>query len=148
MTQMTNITDQLPYELCNGVVATVDGLYLYHPASAVVSTFKNIILNFGFDADGEGRVYWTWEDAARHFRYKSGEAFCSSTAALPSGNMRGAVILHRAVNMPSMRDEDTLAEDFDLLHWTVTYFCVPDAPKTPHDSFRVLYQCIKEFGDG
>ena len=127
---MTNITDQLPYELCEGVVATVEGLYLYHPVSAVVSTFKNVILNFGFDVDGEPRVYWTWQDAARHLQYKiddPGIAFIEDSMA----------------SWWQLIPKDTRYynnAEVIRLHRYAAILC-DDA-----EAFRVLYQCIKEFG--
>ena len=133
----TNITDQLPYELCDGVVATVDGIEPVLEKLPLIEAIKEDtrltngprrrVAGHGVD----WRTYWSWEDVAKVLQYKK--------------NKPGITLCEEGLTnywwlVPATH---VFYSDFEVarLHRYAAILC-DDA-----EAFRVLYQCIKEFGD-
>lgn len=131
---MTNITDQLPYELCDGVVATVKGLRISKQAAYFLGRYV------------EGRpclneAGWSWGKARAVFRYRSMEPFVLIK--------EDSIIVKAPIDIRFSDDPFCYGSNHNQehLHWHSFFLCNPRLPQTKAEAFRVLYQCIKEFGD-
>ena len=143
---MTNITDQLPYELCEGVVATVDGIEPVLEKLPLIEAIKeNTRLTNGtrLRVGGHGvdwRTYWSWEDVKKVFDYREGAPYCCV-----SQEHKHLLTFPPLDYKTSYIYAGIIAEE--SLFWTAVYLCMPIKPNhTPVQAFRVLYQCIKRFG--
>lgn len=132
---MTNITDQLPYELCDGVVAMVEGLISPKQKKHKIFTTFGLFTELRNTEPPTSRYqkyesFCSWPDVAKALRFKDGE--------------------------PAIG----LWEDDQSLIWEIIpstpYFALPGGEYLHRnaclffddaEAFRVLYQCIKEFGD-
>lgn len=121
---MTNITDQLPYELCDGVVAHNDCLWIND--SHLVHHFFPWL-----NANIIGDIYVPWPDVAELLRYEPGKLSCACSYVPSLSHYEVIECYHETWEFCN------LDEPLDRI---AAVFC------RNATAFRVLYQCIKEFG--
>lgn len=134
---MTNITDQLPYELCDGVVATVEGLVSPNQQKHKIFTTLGIFTRLQHAEKINSRYpkydsVCAWPDIAKMLRYK------------PSAPAVIFVEDDRVVYwwLQGAKDGFTSTKKIWRLHRNACLLF------DNAEGFMVLYQCIKEFGDG
>ena len=130
MGTMTNITDQLPYELSGDVIADIDGII-------TTKTYGTLLIG-DFDEweyEYEGDTGWgliPWITVSQTLRYK------------PSDPAVIFVEDDRVVYwwLQGAKDGFTYTKKIWRLHRNACLLF------DNAEGFMVLYQCIKEFGDG
>jgi hypothetical protein len=112
------MSDQLPYELTEGVIATEEGL--------LISNVKRFYLAQLLQVTSEpGEICIPWPDAADRLHYRDGKPWCyefhGSIICGKSGVPKTVHILHQLHRIAAILCEDA-------------------------EAFRVLHACIEEFG--
>lgn len=137
----TNLHTQLPYELCDGVVATVEGIEpsfeklelidaLTGHTAKVTNGPRRRVNGHGVD----WRTYLSWEDAQKVLSYKPQQPGVALIQNLYKGiEVQIWHLIPWHYGMPSNNEVGRLHRTACLLF--------DDA-----EGFMVLYQCIKEFG--
>jgi hypothetical protein len=123
---VTNLIDQLPYQLTKGVTATREGLYFKGRTAARHAMKPHQLLQDPHDGK-YGQLYLPWGETAERLRYREGELWCS--------------IYHGRIACYSAADDWQNNSSMWNLHRHAAILC-DDA-----EAFRVLYQCIEEYGD-
>ena len=124
---MTNITDQLPYELCDGVEARIKGFFISEHHDDWLS--RLMLIGGWKDRKIFDGWLFPWWQVKQVFEYKPGVPW---------------VRFHETDINVAIEGKQYIFDNWDsehALHRLSAFFC-NDAY-----AFRVLYQCIKEFGD-